>query len=123
MNRSGGAAVRRAVAVVPGAVGVVLLTRPHEVGEAVSDGTTRPPDWIVRLLGARMAGQAALTLVRPTTTITALGTGTDFTHAASMVWAARRMPRHRRAALASAALATLFGAADLAATVAGRRQR
>jgi hypothetical protein len=70
-----------------------------------------------------MAAQAAVTLVRPTTAVTALGTGTDLTHAASMVWVARRLPRYRRAALTSAAVATLVGAADLAVTIAGRRKR
>lgn len=116
-------ALRRTATIVPGALGVALLARPHQVGEAVSDTSGRPADWIVRLLGARMAGQAALTFVRPTTAITALGTGTDLTHAASMVWAARRLPRYRRAALTSAAVATIFGAADLAVTIAGRRKR
>ena len=116
-------ALRRAAAVVPGALGVALLARPQHVGEAVSDRSGRPADWIVRLLGARMAAQAAVTLVRPTTAVTALGTGTDLTHAASMVWVARRLPRYRRAALTSAAVATLVGAADLAVTIAGRRKR
>jgi hypothetical protein len=116
-------ALRRAAAVVPGALGVALLARPQQVGEAVSDRSGRPADWIVRLLGARMAAQAAVTLVRPTTAVTALGTGTDLTHAASMVWVARRLPRYRRAALTSAAVATLVGAADLAVTIAGRRKR
>jgi hypothetical protein len=123
VSPTGIVALRRAAAVVAGVVGVALLARPQQVGAAVSDRSGRPANWIVRLLGARMAGQAAVTLVRPTTPVTALGAGTDLTHAASMVWAARHLPRYRRAALTSATVATIFGAADLAVTLAGRSTR
>jgi uncharacterized membrane protein YadS len=123
VSETSSAAMRRAVAVVPGALGVALLARPQQVGEAVSDRSGRPADWIVRLLGARMALQAVVTLARPTTAVGALGTSADLSHAASMVWAARRLPRYRRAALTSAAVATVCGAADLAVTIVGRRKR
>jgi hypothetical protein len=113
---------RRAFAIAPGLVGVALLARPDQIGAAVSRKGARPADWIVRLLGARMAGQAVVTLARPSTTVAALGFGTDVSHAASMVWLARRMPRYRRAAIASAAVASAFAGAGLVTAFPGRHR-
>jgi hypothetical protein len=107
--------------VAPGVLGVALLARPRQISTAVSRTGARPADWIVRLLGARMAGQAAVTMARPTTAVAALGVGTDVSHAASMVWVAQRMPRYRPAAVASAAVATAFAGAGTFAALTGRR--
>jgi hypothetical protein len=106
--------------VPPGVLGAALLARPRAVSTAVSRTGARPADWIVRLLGARMAGQAVLTLARPTTAVAALGVGTDVSHAASMVWVAQRMPRYRPAAVASGAVATAFAGAGIFAALTGR---
>ncbi len=68
---------------------------------------------VSRILGARLVVQGAADLALGPRTRT-VDVAVDLTHAASMVAAAARWPAHRRAALASASLATLGAVLDAA---------
>jgi hypothetical protein len=81
------------------ALGALCLTRPRPV---------------VRVLGARYVVQALGGEWVHRAWVPAVDAGVDLVHAASMLGVAAVSPRHRRAALASAALATGFAVADLA---------
>jgi hypothetical protein len=87
--------------------GAVLLMAPRAVSAAVAGKSDPPPAWLIRLLGARMLLQAAVELRFRRRAVVAAATGVDGMHAMSMPAAARRWPRCRRAALASAAEATV----------------
>ncbi|MDQ6934789.1 MAG: hypothetical protein M3130_05815 [Actinomycetota bacterium] len=63
---------------------------------------------VARVLGFRHLVQAGLTLARPSTTVLTIGVGADALHAASMLALARVDHEYRRAALASAGVATVF---------------
>lgn len=63
---------------------------------------------VARVLGVRHLAQAGLTLARPSTTVLTLGVGADALHAASMLAVAGVDRSDRRAALASAGVATAF---------------
>lgn len=88
---------------------------------SAGDGAA-PPAWIVRVLGARMAAQAALVRWiaghRPGDRPRALRAGAvvDGLHGASMVAAAAVWPRYRRSALTSAGLAFLSCAVAVGAS-------
>jgi len=67
----------------------------------------RVPAWIVRVLGARMAGQGALEAAMPTRAVTVLGLAADGLHAASMFALAAAQPRYRRVGVIAALPATV----------------
>lgn len=87
-----------------------LLGQPGRVADAVSGGVGTVPSWIMRVLGIRIATQAAVELLWPGRTLLRFGVGVDLTHAASMLAAAQLLPVYRRAALASAAAAAVSAA-------------
>ena len=89
--------------------GAVLLTRPGAVGRMIAAGEPAP-EWLVRLLGARMLAQGIIVLIRPTRPVVLAGIVVDATHAVSMIGAAALGPNYRRSAAASAAEATLSAA-------------
>jgi hypothetical protein len=101
----------RTTAAAFGAEGVVLLVRPDLPAAA---GLAAPdlPRGVVRLLGARRVVQAGVELAVPRRGVVLAGAAVDALHALSMLAAALRWPRHRRAALLSAGTAALAAAAQ-----------
>lgn len=83
----------------------LLLAAPPAALHMVAGDRGVPPTWLVRVLGARTLVQGAAEAVRPTPGVLRLGVAVDMTHAASMLFAASRGPRYRRAAWASAGAA------------------
>ncbi|WP_138757193.1 hypothetical protein [Modestobacter altitudinis] len=113
MNRLGGRGTTRALAVVLGATNLALVARPDDVSAAVAPGRERPPSWLVRVLGSRVALQQLLVLARPTRGLVLLGAAVDALHATSMVAATQIWPQHRRVAGASAAVAAASAVLEL----------
>lgn len=97
----------QAIGVATGGVAVTLATRAPALSALTADAGTGVPPWIVRLLGARYGLQAGLEVAKPTATSMRLACICDLLHAASMVAAAARWSQHRRAAISSAALASI----------------
>jgi hypothetical protein len=114
------------------ALGAALVLRPDlasrltptdtgnaAVADAVADGG---PDvahgsrvrLAARVLGIRYLGQAGLGLLVRGRWVASLDTAVELLHGATMVAAAIRWPVHRRPAAASASVAILFAAADIA---------
>lgn len=102
------------------ALAALLLFQPPHVLRRVAGEGGVPPTWIMRVLGARLALQAAPEAIGPSPNILRLGAAVDLAHGASMLVATRIWPRYRRAALASAGCA---GASALASMlmITGRR--
>jgi hypothetical protein len=107
----------RAVAVADCLLGVLFMLDPARIAALVAGGGTRPEATIIRLLGARMAGQGAVLLVRPTVRMRRLGAFVDAAHASSMVGLALVSPRYRRPAVTSAAIAGASAWLEIASTL------
>jgi hypothetical protein len=112
---SGSRRATRAVACAEGAWGLLLLTRPDDVAARLTSRDARPPRWAVRLLGARVAGQAAATLLLPVRDAALAGAAVDALHAVSMLAATLRWPPLRRSLLTSAAVAATAAVLQTAA--------
>jgi hypothetical protein len=112
---SGSRRATRAVACAEGAWGLLLLTRPDDVAARLTSRDARPPRWAVRLLGSRVAGQAAATLLLPVRDAALAGAAVDALHAVSMLAATLRWPRLRRSLLTSAAVAATAAVLQTAA--------
>ena len=100
----------RAIGVAHALLAAVLLCFPHRVAGSVAGRSgAQPPRWLVRVLGIRVAAQAALELARPTPEALMASSLVDGLHAASMapVLISRR---YRRSALLSGGLATASAA-------------
>ena len=95
----------RALAAAQGAGGLLLLIWPDRAVATLAPDSQRPPRWLVRLLGTRRVLQEVVTIAVPSRRVLLLGAATDALHAASMLVAAVRWPRLRRAALVSAGIA------------------
>ncbi len=101
----------RSMAALRLAGGVFLLVAPQRGAQIVGGtGVVSPSSWVIRLLAARWVAQGAAEVHRPTTGVLAAGAGVDVLHAVSMLAVAACSSRHRRAALASAAIAALSAA-------------
>jgi hypothetical protein len=94
------------------ALGGWALARPDDLLHLVGDGGPGPRT-ITRLLGGRYVVQSGAGVALPRRPPHWLDAAVDLAHAASMLGAARAVPRHRRSALASAVLAVTFAVADL----------
>ncbi|HEY2272804.1 MAG TPA: hypothetical protein VGH30_08515 [Jatrophihabitantaceae bacterium] len=106
----------RAIAGAQAAVGTALAARPDAATRMAGiKSPDAPPAWLVRVLGVRMAAQAGLELLAPSTDVALLGAGVDVTHAASMFAVAAVSRRYRRGAVVSGAIASGFALALLAA--------
>jgi hypothetical protein len=115
MTGTGRRPATRVLAAVLGAANLGLVVAPADVAAAVASGPGRPPPpGLVRLLGTRVVLQQTVVLAAPTRRIVLLGAAADALHAVSMVTAALRWPRHRRAAAVSAACAGLSALLELA---------
>lgn len=90
--------------------GVALLARPDAVTGLIAGGETRPPAWLVRVLGGRLLAQGLLECTRPCRGVVLAGAAVDAAHATSMVTAAVLLPAYRRTAVASAAEAMVSAA-------------
>lgn len=95
----------RIVGAVQVAVGATMLLVPERVADMTAGRGTPAAPSIVRLLGARIAGQGALTAARPSRWALECGAGVDGLHAASMLVLAVLAPRYRHTALVSAGVA------------------
>lgn len=104
----------RNVGCVQAATGLALVLAPGPATRAACGGGAAPPNWIVRLLGARMSAQGVAIASRPGPLIALAGATADGAHAASMLLVPRWVPRYRRVAVFSAALASGFAAALVA---------
>lgn len=91
--------------------GAILTSLPALAGNLVSGPNPPPPNWIIRLLGLRQVGQGIVVLAVPGAAAAATGATVDALHALTMIAAARMWPAHRRAALISGMMATVFAAA------------
>jgi hypothetical protein len=108
--------VGRAALVARAVWGAGCLVAPAAVGRTIGLASDdRPALLLLRLLGARDLGQAVLAGTAPPPALLRLGAGVDALHAASMVALAAVSREHRRPALTSAALATVWAAATRAA--------
>ena len=118
MDDSRRRSVARLVAALGGASGAVLLIRSRQVVAAVAP--EYPPErlWAVRLLGARLVAQHAAVLVAPRAPVLRATAAVDALHAASML-PVLALPRYRRAALVSGALAAASAAGAAVLTPAG----
>lgn len=105
----------RTIGAVNATTGLALLARPEAVVAAVTSGRTVPAQNVVRLLGARLGLQGLLLSVAPRRRVVALCAVVDLAHAASMYGLGALRPRYRRAALVSAATATVSGLLSAAA--------
>ncbi len=100
------------------ATGVVLLTRPRQVVDAVAPAFPRERLWLVRVLGVRLLAQHGAVLVAPEPRLVRLGSAVDLVHAASMVPFVAS-PRYGRAAQVSGGLAAAYAVIALAAAPRG----
>lgn len=92
--------------------GGVCLAAPDAV-----PGLSHPLDtrmrWFLRILGGRQLIQAWFVGAAPTAARHRIGGGIDIVHAATMVMWATTDRRHRRPALANAAVALAFACAEV----------
>jgi hypothetical protein len=95
------------------AFGAWALARPAGVLHLVGDDDGTRLRLITRVLGARYVVQAAAGVGLRRRPLPWLDGAVDLVHAASMLAVARAVPRHRRLALTSGALAVVFAVADL----------
>lgn len=95
-----------------GLYGTALLLAPGLLLRRVGDPDDRVARLAARVLGARHLGQAAL-LAATGRRATRLGAAVDGLHAASMVLLGLAVPLHRRAAMASGAVAGVLAALEL----------
>ena len=100
--------------------GTAMLVRPGDVTRLVCGGGPEPDARIVRVLGARLVAQHALTLVRPTRAVILAGAGVDLLHAASMGLARLRWPRYARPIWVSAATSAVSALASALTAGPGR---
>jgi hypothetical protein len=111
---TGAGAVRRGLLVARAVCGAGCLLAPAAVGRAAGlDPGDRRARALLRVLGARDLGQAALAASAPPPVLLRLGAGVDALHAASMVALAAVSHDYRRPAVTSAAIATAWTAASL----------
>jgi hypothetical protein len=108
----------RLLAGLGAATGVLLLTRPQQVVDAVAPAFPRDRRWLVRVLGVRLLAQHGAVLAAPDPRLVRLGSAVDLVHAASMVPFVAS-PRYGPAARVSGGLAAAYAAVALA--VAPRR--
>ena len=99
----------------------VLLAVPGPLYELAAGRRGTPTEvGIVRLLGLREVGQAAITVNRPTAGVLRAGAAVDALHALSMVALALGSAAHRRPALASGTLAAAASASGFAIAAGSR---
>jgi type IV secretory pathway TrbL component len=114
--------VGQALGVSQAAAGALLIGDAARVASAVSTSRqSMPPLWVVRLLGVRLLVQGTTGAVWPGPELSGAGAAVDATHAASMMLAAAVVPRYRRPALISAAVA--FTSSGLSAGIAAFARR
>jgi hypothetical protein len=89
--------------------GAALLSRPRQVLDALAPEFPADREWLARVLGARQVAQYAVVLVAPTPAVVRVASAVELVHAASMVLALR-LPRYRRAAWISGAVAAASAA-------------
>jgi hypothetical protein len=99
--------------------GAALLARPRQVVAAVAPEFPADRLWVVRVLGARLVAQHAVVLVSPAPAVVRIASAVDLVHAASMV-PVLRLPRYRRAAWVSGAVAAVSAVIVPAVRSAGR---
>jgi hypothetical protein len=103
----------RLLAGLGAATGVVLLSRPQQVVDAVAPAFPRDRHWLVRVLGARLVAQHGAVLAAPDPRLVRLGSAVDLLHAASMVPFVAS-PKYGPAARISGGLAAAYAAVALA---------
>jgi hypothetical protein len=94
-----------------GAYGLAELAVPRTAMQAFRISPRRSSVLLTRLLGARELAQVTVSAVVPTRAVLGVGLAVDVLHALSMVGVATVSRRHRRAALTSAAMTSLFALA------------
>jgi hypothetical protein len=111
-----GAAASRRLVIGRALLGSVLVLEPGQLLRfAAGRGEPAVPAWLARILGGRILVQSAVEFIRPTRGVLLAGALIDVAHATSMI-PFMLSRRHRRIALASAALAA--GTAALSIRVA-----
>lgn len=98
----------------------ILLVQPPGLLRSIVGRRGLPPAWIMRLLGVRLAAQAAPEALGARPRVLRVGALIDLAHALSMLAAARAWPRYRRAALLSAGSA---GVSAFAGALLARQRR
>jgi hypothetical protein len=106
-------ALTRLMAGAGAASGVLLLTQPLQVVDALAPAFPRERLWLVRALGARLLAQHGAVLVAPGPRLVRLGSAVDLLHAASMVPFVAS-PRYGPAADPCGGLAAAYAAVALA---------
>ena len=107
----------RTVAMLRGLWGAVLLARARSLVATLEPGLrgSAAAPWVVRVLGGRHVGQAAVTTARPSRWVAWLGAGADLLHGLTALLYAASGRSRRRAGLTSAGVAMGFGAASVLA--------
>jgi len=100
-------------------LGTALLVAAGRLLRAVGDPGDRPARFAARVLGARHLVQAAALAGSGGPAATRAGAAVDGLHAASMAALGLAVPGHRRAALASGAVAAWMAALELTAAASG----
>jgi hypothetical protein len=103
-----------AVPVLHALVGGALLLAPGRLLRGVGDPASRRSRLVAQVLGARHLGQAALLAGSGGRIAPRLGAAVDGLHGASMIALGLAVRRHRRAAMASGAVAAALAALELA---------
>lgn len=106
----GGTAATRLWGAASVVIGTATLLLPDQVARLVSGSGAAPHSTVVRILGGRQLLQGSVVSLRPAPVLMLGGIAVDVLHAASMIGAALRWSRYRRAALASAAVASTSAA-------------
>lgn len=101
-------------------MGCAFLVWPHALADRLSGGRSTPDNTIVRVLGGRQLLQGAVQVIRPAPDVVWGGIAVDLIHTASMLVLSALWPKYRRAALSSAAIATVSAAAGAAVLIADR---
>lgn len=102
--------------VVRGGYGLCQLTAPRFLAGRVPGAPLTPGAVVViRILGARQVVQMLATVCAHSTWVRRLSGGVDVLHALSMVGVALVSDKHRHAATADAAVATLFAVSEFRA--------
>ena len=119
MTSAAGRTPTRLLATLGLAWGTALLVRPRQVVDALTPEFPAERRWLVQVLGARQVAQYAVVLLAPSPRVVRVASAVELVHAASMV-PALRLPRYRRAAWISGAVAAASAVVLPAARSVGR---
>lgn len=105
---------RRIFGISEVAFGAILLAFPSTVAVKAAGREPPAPNWLVRVLGARLVGQGSWLVARTSDDVLAWGALVDAVHGSTMIVAAATQRSYRRSALSAAAVAAVSVAIGMA---------